>query len=137
MSYQFSILEHPADIKLKILASTKEDLFKGALEGMASIIADSQDITKEPIEKTIEIFSLEENTLLIDFLSEVLTQTDICNSVFLEIEIKELTNQKIAGKIKGWKVKRFKEEIKAVTYHGVNIIKNKQGFWEAIILFDV
>lgn len=137
MSYQFEILEHPADIKLKITAPSKGSLFKGALKGMASIINGQEYLKGESIKKKVEIFSLEEETLLVDFLNEILAQTDIYNSVFSEIEIEELTNQKITGKIKGNKVERFKEEIKGVTYHGLDIIKNKKGLWEATILFDV
>jgi SHS2 domain-containing protein len=38
-SYSFKILPHPADVKLQITASTKEELFQGALAGMASIIS--------------------------------------------------------------------------------------------------
>jgi len=137
MKYKYSIIEHAADIKLKITASTKEGLFRGSLEGMAWIMVEDEDIEKESIEKRIEISALEENILLVDFLSEVLAQSDIYNSVFPEIEIEEFTEQKIIGKIKGKRIKRFKEEIKAVTYHGANICKNKQGFWEITILFDI
>ena len=137
MSYQLKILEHPADIKLKIIASSKKELFKGALKGMASIINGQECLKEEVIEKKIEILSLDEETLLVDFLNEVLAQTDIYNSVFSGIEIEEFTNQKIKGKIKGHKIERFKEEIKGVTYHGLDIIKNKKGLWEVTILFDI
>jgi len=137
MSYQLKILEHPADIKLKIIASSKKELFKGALKGMASIINGQECLKEEVIEKKIEILSLDEETLLVDFLNEVLAQTDIYNSVFSEIKIEEFTSQKIKGKIKGHKIERFKEEIKGVTYHDLDIIKNEKGTWEVTILFDI
>jgi SHS2 domain-containing protein len=137
MNYQFEILEHPADIRLKVTALSKKGLFRGALKGMASIINGQECLKEEIIEKKIEILSLDEETLLVDFLNEVLAQTDIYNSVFSEIKIEEFTSQKIRGKIKGHKVERFKEEIKGVTYHGLDIIKNKKGLWEVIILFDI
>ncbi|MFA5360689.1 MAG: archease [Candidatus Paceibacterota bacterium] len=139
MSYQISVLEHPADIRLKITASSKKDLFQGALKGMALIIAGRKNIKKgeQLIEKQIETLSPEKNTLLVDFLNEVLAKTDIYHSVFSEIEIEELTERKIRGTIKGQKVKEFKEEIKAATYHGLDIVQNEEGLWEAIILFDV
>ncbi|MDD5760480.1 MAG: archease [Candidatus Pacebacteria bacterium] len=139
MSYQISVLEHPADIRLKITASSKKDLFQGALKGMALIIAGQENIKKDEksIKKQIKVSAPEENSLLVDFLNEVLALTDIYHSVFPEIEIKELTEQKIRGVIKGQKIEEFKEEIKAVTYYGLEIFQNKKGLWEAIILFDV
>lgn len=139
MSYQISVLEHPADIRLKITASSKKDLFQGALKGMTLIIAGRKIIKKgeQLIAKQIEVLSPEKNTLLVDFLNEVLAKTDIYHSVFPEIEIEELTERKIRGTIKGQKVKEFKEEIKAATYHGLDIVQNEEGLWEVIILFDV
>jgi SHS2 domain-containing protein len=139
MSYQISILEHSADIRLKIIALSKEDLFKGALEGMARIIGGWENIKGEEksIEKQIKVSAPEESALLADFLNEVLALTDIYHAVFPEIEIKELTEERITGKIKGQRIEEFKEEIKAVTYHGLSIVQNKKGLWEAVILFDI
>ena len=37
----------------------------------------------------------------------------------------------------GRKVKRFKEDIKGVTYHELEIKQQKDGTWETTILFDI
>jgi len=137
MSYKYKVLPHLADIRLKITASCKEDIFKGALEGMAYII--QPDASQKSVSKKeqIEIHSLDINTLLADFLNEVLAKSDIYNSIFDNIKIEKLTDDCIKGIIKGRKVKEFSKEIKAATFHELNITQDKKEIWKAIILFDV
>ena len=137
MSYKYKTLPHPADIKLEITASCKEDIFRGALEGMAYII--QPNVSQESILKKeqIEIHSMDINALLVDFLNEVLAKSDIYNSVFDNIKIEKLTDDSIKGIIEGRNVKEFSKEIKAVTYHQLNINQDKNGDWKVIILFDI
>jgi len=137
MGYKYEILPHPADIRLEITASCKEDIFRGALEGMAYII--QPNVSQKSISKKeqIEIHSMDINTLLVDFLNEVLAKSDIYNSVFDSIKIEKLTDNSIKGIIKGRNVKEFSKEIKAATYHELNISQDKNGDWKAIILFDI
>mgnify|MGYP005636453953 CR=1 FL=1 len=90
MSYKYKILPHPADIKLEITASCKEDIFKGALEGMAYIIQPNISKNSGLVEEEIEIHSMDINALLVDFLNEVLAKSDIYNSVFNNIKIEKL-----------------------------------------------
>jgi len=137
MTHSFKILPHPADVKLQITASTKEELFQGALAGMASII-DAELSKKAPIVKeNIEVHSLDLDMLLVDFLNEILTKSDIYNCVFDKIKIEKLTSDSLRGTIEGRKMKEFSEEIKAVTYHGLEIKQDKSGNCEVTILFDI
>jgi len=137
MSYQYKNLPHPADIRLEVTASCKEDIFRGALEGMAHII--QPDISKRKSQKKeqIKIHSLDLNTLLVDFLNEILAKSDIYNCIFDKIKIKELADNCIEGTIEGGKVEKFSQEIKAATYHGLEIKENKRGEYEATVLFDI
>jgi SHS2 domain-containing protein len=137
MSYKYKILPHLADIRLKITASCKEDIFKGALEGMAYIIQPNVSQKSVSKKEQIEIHSLNINTLLADFLNEVLAKSDIYNSIFDNIKIEKLTDDCIKGIIEGRNIKEFSKEIKAATYHELNINQDKNGDWKAIILFDI
>jgi len=137
MSYKYKILPHPADIKLEITASSKEDIFRGALEGMAYIIQPNISKNSNLRKEEIEVHSMDINALLVDFLNEVLAKSDIHNSIFDNIKIEKLTGSYIKGIIEGRNVKEFSEEIKAVTHHELNINQDKNGDWKVIILFDV
>jgi SHS2 domain-containing protein len=135
--YRYQILDHPADIKLKIEADTLEDLFKGSAIALSEILVQEEDIDyRIKIEEKISLSSYDLNALLVDFLGEILAISDIKNAVFKEIFIEKLLDNEISAIIKGYPVKRFNKEIKAVTYHQLEI-KKVDDLYQAIILFDI
>jgi len=135
--YRYQILDHPADIKLKIEADTIEDLFKGSAIALSEILVQEEDIDyRIKIEEKISLSSYDLNALLVDFLGEILAISDIKNAVFKEIFIEKLLDNEISAIIKGYPVKRFNKEIKAVTYHQLEI-KKVDDLYQAIILFDI
>jgi SHS2 domain-containing protein len=142
-TYQF--LSHVADVRLKIEADTLEELFTAALEGMGNLIkkevcqnsalveTDQENLLKEKI----EISSIDTTTLLIDFLSEVLTHTQVNKAVYCKIRFEKLTTNFLSATIFGKQTENFDEDIKAVTYHEAEIKKNENGNFETIIVFDI
>jgi len=74
---------------------------------------------------------------LVDFLSEVLYQTQVNKEIYNKVEFKKLTDTELEAEIFGQKVEGFGEDIKAATYHNLEIKQKERGGWEAIVLFDV
>ena len=91
---------------------------------------------RKKVSRKIKIKSADEQSLLVDFLSEALAESDINNEAYFEAEFKKLTGAELVGKIFGSRVLSFSTEIKAVTYHGLEIKKVSDG-WEATVLFDI
>lgn len=85
----------------------------------------------------IKIESLNLSVLLADFLSEVLYLTQVNKEVYNDIKFSKFTDTKIKGKLKGKEVEEFGEDIKAVTYHNLDVHQRKDGKWEATVLFDI
>lgn len=144
----YIILPHTADLRLKIFGKTKKELFFNAVRGMFLAIEPTYKKGAPEVERLVRINSKDIDALLIDFLSEVLYLSDIHDEAYNKIKIKRLNNksrtflgkkvrdQEIEVIIFGKKVKGFREEIKAVTYHGAHIKKTKAG-WEVEIIFDI
>jgi len=133
---KFEVLEHKADLKIRAVGKTKEELFRHCLEAMAKTQSSKSKLQKS-VKRTIKIKSLDSSALLVDFLSEVLYQTQVNKEIYDDIKFKKFTNNEIEGELKGLKVERFDEDIKAVTHHNLNVAKNRDGVWEAVILFDI
>lgn len=132
------ILGHTADLRLHVEGDTLQELFTAALEGMAAIINKHGCSDFKPDRKDeISVSSPTLTTLLIDFLSGVLTHSHINQTVYCGIKIHELGETSISATILGRKVKNFTEDIKAVTYHEADIIKNSTGNLETVIVFDI
>ncbi|MGB9743417.1 MAG: archease [Minisyncoccales bacterium] len=133
----YKILEHKADLKIQVWGKTKEELFQNALTGMVKsaqygFISDSPLLRKE-----IKISSFDITSLLVDFLTEILFLCETEKIVYYKIKFKNLTDQKLEGILIGQKLKQVGVQIKAVTYHDLIINQDKNGLWQAIILFDI
>jgi len=138
----FEILGHTADVKIRVFGKTKDELFFNALVGMAQIlkpIASKFDVKyqKLNIKNIIKISSLDLNTLLVDFLNEVLYNSQINRAVYREVKFIKFSDTELEAEISGEKVEEFNEDIKAVTHHGLDIKQNPKGYWEATVLFDI
>ncbi len=138
MPGNFEILEHTADVKIRVWGKTKEALFQEAVLAMMSILASCSALADQPkLNRTVKVKASDSETLLVDFLNEVLYLTQTEKAVFDKIKISKLTDTEIIGELSGKKVERFGEDIKAATYHNLDVHQNRDGVWEAIILFDV
>lgn len=136
---KFLFLEHTADIRMRVSGKTIRELFETAAIGMASLIKRKicQKKGKLDIKGEVNISSINQTALLIDFLSEILAQANFNRAVFCKFAFKKLTPDQVWVKMRGKRVSSFDCDIKAVTYHQANIFKNKKGKWETIIVFDI
>jgi len=134
---KFEILEHKADLKIRVFGKTKEELFKNAMVGMFK--AAKYETTKQLMTKRqkIEISSLDLPSLLVDFLSEVLYLVETKKLVFERVEFKKFSENEIEANLIGKPLKRMGVHIKGVTYHDLDIHQEKDGTWQATVLFDI
>lgn len=135
---KFEILPHIADVRIKIWADSLLELFVVAIEGMMKIIKEQGTGNQElGVKKTIQIQASDKTMLLIDFMNEVLYQSHANKEIYTEINFLEFSEIALSAEIMGQKVDEFDEDIKAVTYHEAEIVKNKEGNLETVIVFDI
>ena len=135
----FTIIPHIADVRLHIKGNTLQELFLAGMEGMAQI--SKKDFCKAfktfPQEHSVSINAQDVTSLLIDFLSEVLTHSHVERAIFCKADFSELSPTALRAKIFGAKTNHFDEDIKAVTYHEAQVKKNKRGLYETTIVLDI
>lgn len=133
---KFEILEHKADLKIRAFGKIKAELFLNMLLGM--IESQKPEIKEnQKIKREIKIKSLDTETLLVDFLSEVLYLTQVNREIYNDIKFTKFTDTELEGELIGQKIERFGEDIKGATYHDLDIDQKENGVWEATVLFDV
>ena len=132
---QYKILEHPADVKVQSFGKTKEELFLNAMIGMVAVLRPK--IKNQKSKCKIRVKSVDLNALLVDFLNEVLYLVQTNKEIYNNIKFIKFEDKKLEAELTGSKIESFSEDIKAVTYHGLEIKKNKKGLWEGIVLFDI
>lgn len=140
---KYQLLEHQADLKIKIFGKTKEQLFANALFAMTE---NMKPKIKRPIEITEQEIKIEASNLLIllvDFLNEVLYLTQVNNKAYFNIKSINLSKSsslkkvRIKTKLIGKDVLSFEQDIKAATYHNLKFYQTQHNNWEAIVLFDI
>ncbi len=132
---KYEILEHKADLKIRAFGQDKKELFRNALIAMSSALrAEAKSLGPR---RDIKIKSLNLETLLVDFLSEVLYLIQVNKEIYTDIKFKKFSDTEIKGQLICQKVERFGEDIKGVTYHDLGIHQKKDGTWQATILFDI
>ena len=133
---KYEILEHKADLKIRAFGKDKKELFSNMLLAMAE--SQKPEIKgKQKNKRQIKIKSLDLAVLLVDFLSEALYLSQVNKEIYFDINFKKFSNTEIEGELIGQKVERFGEDIKAVTYHSLDIHQKKDKTWEVTILFDI
>lgn len=132
---KYRFLDHPADIKLRAFGKDLPELFINAALGMMSFLYDKLDasITTEKYEISVSAESLE--SLLVNWLAELLWVSDTKHSITTNFQIKNFTPNKIEASIDLIKAKA-KDDIKAVTYHEL-LINKKKNYWLAEVVFDI
>lgn len=143
----FEILPHTADIKIRAYGKTKQELFKNALIGMFQSVHpiasechrenDRLVCKKLPEKHIIDISAPDEESLLIDFLSNALYLSDVYNQAYLDATINEFSSNHLNATVHGITITGFEiVELKAVTYHDLNI-KKHNDIWQVDIVFDI
>lgn len=134
---KFEILDHTSDLKIKITAPKKEDIFFLAMKGMFEGARYEFEKKEKNKKVKIKIKSFDFHSLLVDFLNEVLYLTETKKLVFQKMLPKKITDNELEAILIGKKLKRMGIHIKGVTYYGLDVSQNKEGKWEATILFDI
>lgn len=134
---EYQILEHTADLKIKVFGKTQEELFKNAMVGMFKSAKYEGVAGGKLLTRKIEISSFDLPSLLVDFLNEILYFVEAKKEVYQQVNFKKFSEKEIEAELVGKKLKRMGVHIKGVTYHGLDIHQEKDGTWQATILFDI
>ncbi len=136
---KYEIIEHTADIGIRVFGGDLKELFVNSAEGMFAIIA---DLDKVEIKKSIEIECKAANIeeLLVSWLGELLYHFNVDEILLREFTLAKLDNSYLKGRAKGEKFDTarhsLKSEIKGITYHNLKVEK-KDDLWQAEVIFDV
>ncbi|MBI5076918.1 archease [Candidatus Falkowbacteria bacterium] len=133
----FQILEHPTDLKIKVRGRTLAELFKNAGLALFRSIDSRELLPKAAGEwREIRVESADQESLLVDWLNELIGIHEVEKENYFNIEILKLTKNSVKTKIRGIASMADRFDVKAATYHDLEIKKNKGGF-EAVVLFDI
>lgn len=135
----YEIIDHTADIGVKAYGNNISEAFENAGKAMFDLITDCSKIENIGQYK-IELSSFSLEQLLVDWLSELLFLNSAKNLVFgsFKVNINEnifCISSNIYGEIYNKSKHKIGVEIKAITYHMLEVNRNKPYYVQ--ILFDI
>ncbi len=139
---EFEIIDHTADIGLIAYGKNKEQVFINAARGMFEIIAGGTKNLKDNFYDKIKLEADNLEGLLFAWLNELLYIGETRLVILNKFQIKDLSDYQIEAEIEGIKINppsvKIEKEIKAVTYHRLEIKKDgESGLWSAQVIFDI
>lgn len=131
---RFEEVEHTADVALKVYGHDRSTLFVNAAYGMFSLMADWEEFPPST-EQEISLEAIDDETLLVDWLSELLYLHEMGDTVYTSFEILDISPTTLWATVQGTKRWTPKTAIKAVTFNELHIEKTSEGCTVTIV-FD-
>lgn len=133
MSYQE--VDHTADWALRVEGATLAELLTQAAAGMLEL-AGVEFGSDQGRQRTIKIESLDRESLLVDFLQELLLALELRGMAFLQIQIETNDENAMWGTVREAPVTHIDKPIKAVTYNELAVERDRRGYHTTVV-FDV
>ena len=135
----FEIIDHTADVGIIAYGADIEQLFSNAALALFSLITELESI-KEKMQRCIEIISEDKDSLLVEWLNELIYFFDAEHILFRRFDIKSLDSKQLRATCYGEGFDPLKHKIKmgvkAATYHMLKINRDSNGY-KVQIIFDV
>ena len=135
----YETFEHTADIGIRARSSTLNGLFEDSAKGLFSVILTNLDSIRCVEPTTIELAGDRRDDLLFDWLAELLYTFETRRMLFgrFEVRLSESGLSAVAwGEPFDTARHELDTEIKAVTYHGLKVEPEGEG-WLAEVIVDL
>lgn len=133
----FEEVAHTADLEIKVWGRDMNSLFAAAAEGMFHLSGiEEYEKGFSAIREEISLEAMDFEGLLILFLEELLYRLTEDYMLFDIDQISINDKFSLKAKLRGTQVKTYQRDIKAVTYHRLNIREAEQGYTVNIV-FDI
>jgi len=137
MSKAFEVIDHTADVGIIAYGADTEDLFSNAALALFSLITELESIENR-FHLDLVVSSEDTDSLLIEWLNELIYLFDVRHILFSHFDITDLTRNGLQATCYGEHFNAMKHtikvEVKAATYHMLKIDKGDDGFRAQVIL---
>ena len=137
MKKAFEIIDHTADVGIIAYGANDEELFSNASLALFSLITDPERV-EEKLHLDLQVSSEDRDSLLVEWLNELIYLFDVKHILFNRFDIESLTHNELKATCYGEGFDPIKHKIKlgvkAATYHMLKLDKSGDGCRAQIIL---
>jgi SHS2 domain-containing protein len=137
MKKAFEILDHTADVGIIAYGVDVKELFTNAALALFSLIVEAAGV-EEKLHLNLKVRREDRDSLLVEWLNELIYLFDVKHILFSRFEIKSLTHNELKATCYGEEFDPMKHKIKtgvkAATYHMLKLDENGDSYKAQIIL---
>jgi len=138
MGRDFDIVDHTADVGIIAYGTDMSQAFVNAARALFSLITELDDV-EEILYRDMELTASDEESLLVEWLNELIYLFDAEGIIFKRFDINELDSTHLRARSYGEKVNSSKHQlktgVKAATYHMLKV--DKDNGCKVQVLFDI
>jgi SHS2 domain-containing protein len=134
----FQFIDHTADVGIRVSAATLEEVFETAGLAFAELVTSTNSLEYR-VERRFTLLEDDIETLLVSWLQELLYLLDTEGLIFgrFQVKLQDSSLEAAAwGEVFNPEVHEMRTEIKAVTYHQLEVTQSDEG-WQAQVIFDI
>ncbi len=135
MGFSYELRPHTADIRISLRADSFPELFQAAVAALADILLPEGCQGKRlALHRRVALSAPDSTALLVDFLSEVLWQSQVRKALFCRFRVHSLAESTLQGVLSGIRVQGFQQDVKAITYHEARVDRLPSGYWASLVV---
>jgi len=127
-------LEHTADRALRIFGRDLGRLLINAACGLNSLLAPKFPPGAARRKISLQLNALDAESLLVDWLSELAYRAESEMLVFDRFELQDVSSTHVRATLGGRRAMRLERQIKAVTYHNLEIVETQKGLTATVVV---
>ncbi len=130
----YEVIDHTADLAIRVVAKDLKLLFEDAVRAVVDIMGARADVPRETIDVFVD--GIDMNDALVRWLQEIIYRVDAEGFRLFDVTVNLIEGSQAYGIITGdYLFSELDTAIKAATYHGLSIEKIG-GLYKATITFD-
>lgn len=135
----FEELPHTADWSFRAFGRDLRELYQNAAFAMFSLegaVPPDAETRPPPVQRTVEAQGIDEESLLVNWLNELLYLQDLKREAYYRFEIVTLSPTSLTAHVFGTPNPQIEKLVKAATFHDLKIFQ-ADGVWQAVVVVDV
>jgi len=139
MILKYSVTDHTADFGIQAFGKTLEQVFENAAYAVTDLITDPGRLQSDHI-KQLVVTGADRNDLMMNWLREILYLWHGMEILVKRALVRQITEVRLTADLEydfyAQGKYEIKNEVKAVTYHQLDVSQNADG-WVAAFIVDV
>jgi SHS2 domain-containing protein len=134
--------DHTADVGLRVTGVDLDDLFRTAAGGVFDYIVANRDAVRVAAREPVELDADTPARLLLAWLNELIFRFETGHTLYTAFDVRVADDgRSLRAEVGGEPIDRDRHEldheVKAVTYHGLDLRRENGGGWVAEVILDI